>query len=62
MVKQFGNLNDPDSQIFKIKKNDRRYEVLAEINTRPRTSYLAKLRNPNPKLIKSGNSKDSNHA
>lgn len=47
----FGNLNDPNSQIAKMKENHRRYELLAEINTQPRTSFLAKLRNPNPELV-----------
>ena len=47
---QFGNINDPDSKVFKLKQADRNYELLAELNVRPRNSYLAKLRNPNPEL------------
>jgi molybdopterin-containing oxidoreductase family iron-sulfur binding subunit len=47
---EFGNIIDPDSKISKSKKNDRRYEMLAELNIKPRTSYLARLRNPNPEL------------
>jgi MoCo/4Fe-4S cofactor protein with predicted Tat translocation signal len=44
----FGNLRDPQSEVVRWKGLDRDYVVLAELNNRPRTSYLAKLRNPNP--------------
>ncbi|PWB73653.1 hypothetical protein C3F09_04935, partial [candidate division GN15 bacterium] len=46
----FGNINDPNAEVVAIKKNDRNYRVLEEYNTRTRTSYLGKLRNPNPEL------------
>lgn len=46
----FGDMTDTDSQISQIKRNNRSYLMLGELNTRPRTSYLAKLRNPNPDM------------
>ncbi len=44
---RFGNLNDSESKVAKLKKEPRSYGVIAELNTRPRISYLAELRNPN---------------
>jgi molybdopterin-containing oxidoreductase family iron-sulfur binding subunit len=46
----FGNLNDPSSRVSRLKQEPRNYHLLAELGTRPRTSYLAAVRNPNPRL------------
>jgi Fe-S-cluster-containing dehydrogenase component len=46
----FGNLNDPKSRVRNMKADKLNYGLLAELNTRPRTTYLASLRNPNPEL------------
>ena len=49
----FGNIRDPQSRVSTMKSQDRNYVMIAELNNRPRTSYLAKLRNPNPALEQS---------
>jgi Fe-S-cluster-containing dehydrogenase component len=46
----FGNLKDPESRVSQLKGLDRDYSVLELLYTRPRTTYLARIRNPNPKM------------
>jgi Fe-S-cluster-containing dehydrogenase component len=46
----FGDIKNEESRIAKLKKDPRDYSVLAQLNIRPRTTYLAQIRNPNPRL------------
>ncbi|HET8734690.1 MAG TPA: 4Fe-4S dicluster domain-containing protein, partial [Anaeromyxobacteraceae bacterium] len=46
----FGNLNDPKSRVSALHADARRYDLLHELGTRPRTAYLVRIRNPNPDL------------
>jgi molybdopterin-containing oxidoreductase family iron-sulfur binding subunit len=51
----FGDLNDPQSEVARLareesNRNGRGYKLLADVGTRPRTTYLARVRNPNPAM------------
>jgi molybdopterin-containing oxidoreductase family iron-sulfur binding subunit len=48
----FGDLNDPASRVAELKKQPLDYQLLGELNTRPRTTYLARVLNLNPELEK----------
>ncbi|MBX3288728.1 MAG: TAT-variant-translocated molybdopterin oxidoreductase [Acidobacteria bacterium] len=43
----FGDMNDPLSKVAKVKKDKRNYNLLNELNTQPRTTYMAEMKNPN---------------
>ncbi len=46
----FGNILDPDSEVSRAKARGQDYALLGYLNTRPRTTYLARIRNPNPRM------------
>jgi MoCo/4Fe-4S cofactor protein with predicted Tat translocation signal len=57
----FGNLNDAKSRVAKLHADARRYDLLHELGTRPRTAYLARVRNLNPELPPPGGEAGSGH-
>ena len=46
----FGDISDPKSEVYRLKRQNRNYSLLGFLDTRPRTTYLAKLRNPNASM------------
>jgi Fe-S-cluster-containing dehydrogenase component len=46
----FGDMNDPLSKIAQVKQDKRNYNLLNELNTQPRTTYMPELKNPNPEM------------
>jgi molybdopterin-containing oxidoreductase family iron-sulfur binding subunit len=50
----FGDVKDPESKVSKMKAADRNYRLLDYLNVKARTSYLARIRNPNPKMPDAG--------
>src|SRR5260370_1279047 len=51
----FGDIKDPESRVSILKKQDRNYRLLEYLNVNTRTSYLARIRNPNPKMPDAAN-------
>ena len=47
----FGDMNDPNSKVAQLKKEPTNYALLEELQTLPRTTYLAAIRNPHPSLV-----------
>jgi Fe-S-cluster-containing dehydrogenase component len=50
----FGDLNDPQSAVSRQQRNSRSYAMLAELDVKPRVTYLGRVRNPNPRLEEAG--------
>jgi molybdopterin-containing oxidoreductase family iron-sulfur binding subunit len=51
---EFGDLNQPKSRVSQAHADPRAYAMLSELNIKPRTKYLAKVRNPHPALAADG--------
>jgi molybdopterin-containing oxidoreductase family iron-sulfur binding subunit len=51
----FGDIKDPESKVSKMKQQDRNYRLLEYLNVNTRTSYLGRIRNPNPKMPDAAN-------
>jgi len=52
----FGDANDPESLVAKLKRSGRRFRVLEELNVKPNVNYLARIRNPHPGLVETAHS------
>ncbi|MCX6550085.1 MAG: TAT-variant-translocated molybdopterin oxidoreductase [Acidobacteria bacterium] len=57
----FGNINDPESRVARLRAEALNYSLLGELNTRPRTTYLAALKNVNPELGHATGAGDDTH-
>ncbi len=57
----FGDVNDPESRVSKLKAGDRNYGLLAELQTKPRTTYLGAVRNPNPEIAAAAGHEEASH-
>jgi molybdopterin-containing oxidoreductase family iron-sulfur binding subunit len=58
---EFGDLNQPESRVAKAHEDARAYAMLAELNVKPRTKYLARIRNPHPDLVSSDAAETEDH-
>jgi MoCo/4Fe-4S cofactor protein with predicted Tat translocation signal len=58
----FGDINDPESRVSRLKKGSLNYALLAELNTRPRTTYLGIVRNPSTELEPDGSAPSAHGA
>ncbi len=57
----FGDINDADSAVSQSKASPLNYALLGDLGTRPRTTYLAKVTNPNPALVRGQPAHDGGH-
>jgi len=57
----FGDLADPNSRVSRLHADKRQYELLGDLNDKPRTRYLARVRNPNRKLVPAGKPAGGHH-
>ncbi|MFN3193736.1 MAG: TAT-variant-translocated molybdopterin oxidoreductase [Aureliella sp.] len=57
----FGDKNDPNSKVSKLQQDPRAYAMLAELNIKPRTLYLARVRNTHPRLMTVEQREDAHH-
>ncbi len=57
----FGNINDPNSKVSKIKQDERNYVMLDYLNIKTRTTFMGKLRNPHPDLEPTGQASNESH-
>jgi MoCo/4Fe-4S cofactor protein with predicted Tat translocation signal len=55
----FGDINDPTSRVAKLKSDTRNYQLLGDLNTQPRTTYLGVVRNPNPEIKRMAATRES---
>jgi len=57
----FGDLNDPESRVSRLREQSRSYDLLDYLNVKPRTFYLARIRNPNPAIAPAAGHGDNEH-
>jgi Fe-S-cluster-containing dehydrogenase component len=57
----FGDLNNKASMVSQLQESQRGYKMLEDLNVRPRTAYLARIRNPNPELESASSKKEAGH-